>query len=171
MRFVSIASFAATAILSFNGGVLGAPTDRQCPTGPITGPFYITIVPADGSAAYPGDVQTVSRGVDILSSAFSYRHQFTFNRTTKQIAPTHLPNQPNWILSPGQTLVFGFDGGDKLEQVVKNCALYLVKEGTAADGVNTWWSIPSTGFATGVEWQGKGSSRANAALRISTTKP
>ncbi|KAI9147493.1 hypothetical protein HJFPF1_12519 [Paramyrothecium foliicola] len=167
MHFASVTTLAVTAILSLTGGVLGAPA--KCPTGPITGPFYITIVPADGSAPYPGDVQTVSRGTDILSSALSYHHQFNFDLTTKRLTPSHLPGKPNWNITPGQTLVFGLEGGNKLEQVIKNCAIYLVKEGTAADGVNVWWSVPSPGWAVGVEWQGKGSDRANAALRISTT--
>lgn len=45
----------------------------------ITGPFYITIVPEDGSASYPATIATVSRGAQILSSALEYEQEFTFN--------------------------------------------------------------------------------------------
>lgn len=45
----------------------------------ITGPFYITVVPEDGSASYPSTIATVSRGAQILSSALAYEQEFTFN--------------------------------------------------------------------------------------------
>lgn len=189
MRFISITTVAVTAALSLAGSVIGAPTERQCPLVPTTGPFYITVEPADGSASYPTDVQTVSRAVDILSSATSYHHQFTFDvlvssvslplivltfcRTTKRVTPTHLPSSPSWSISPGQVFVFGLAGGVQveLEQVVKNCKIYLVKAGTGVSGINGWWSTPSTGFAVGIQWEGAGSSEANAALRLHTTLP
>jgi hypothetical protein len=46
----------------------------------ITGPFYLTVVPEDGSASYPATIATVSRGAQILSSALDYDQEFTFNR-------------------------------------------------------------------------------------------
>jgi hypothetical protein len=45
----------------------------------IAGPFYITIVPEDGSASYPATIATVSRGAQILSSALEYEQEFIFN--------------------------------------------------------------------------------------------
>lgn len=44
-----------------------------------TGPFYLTVVPEDGSDTYPVTVATVSRGAQILSSALEYDQEFTFN--------------------------------------------------------------------------------------------
>lgn len=46
----------------------------------IAGPFYLTIVPEDGSDSYPATIATVSRGAQILSSSLDYDQEFTFNR-------------------------------------------------------------------------------------------
>lgn len=55
-----------------------APTIRQCI--PVDESFFLTGVPADGSATYPIFTATVSRGVQTLSSATSYFDQWTYNR-------------------------------------------------------------------------------------------
>jgi hypothetical protein len=65
---LSYTTFAA-AVLALGNTALAA----------VTGPFYITIVPEDGSASYPSTVATVSRGAQILSSALDYEQEFTFN--------------------------------------------------------------------------------------------
>lgn len=67
MRFSSMRLVAAA--LTFSSTALAT----------ITGPFYITIVPEDGSASYPATIATVSRGAQILSSALEYEQEFTFN--------------------------------------------------------------------------------------------
>lgn len=61
------ASTAATAIVS----------NDSC--APPDGSFYLTGVPADGSATYPIFTATVSRGAMSLSSATSYTDQWTYN--------------------------------------------------------------------------------------------
>jgi len=68
MRFSSI-QFLATAF-ALNGAAIAT----------ISGPFYLTIVPEDGSASYPATVAIVSRGAEILSSALDYTQQYIFNR-------------------------------------------------------------------------------------------
>jgi hypothetical protein len=68
MRFSAI-QLLATAI-TFSGAAFSQ----------ISGPFYLTIIPEDGSATYPATVATVSRGAQILSSAQDYVQEFTFNR-------------------------------------------------------------------------------------------
>lgn len=50
---------------------------RDCE--PVTGPFYLTGVPANGSATYPIFTALESRGVQTLSSATSYSDQWTYN--------------------------------------------------------------------------------------------
>lgn len=68
---------AAAGVLAFLGTVASAATVVQKP---VEGPFYLTVVPADGSASYPATIAEVSRGALILSSAPSYRQQWTFDR-------------------------------------------------------------------------------------------
>ena len=43
------------------------------------GPFYITVVPKDGTAPWPASVAVVSRGAVILSSTKDYLHTFSLN--------------------------------------------------------------------------------------------
>lgn len=72
----------------------------------------------------------------------------------------------------GSPFLFTSESGDwGLEQVTVNCATYLVKAGTAADGVYAWWSEPTTGLPKGVEWQGAGTTKAVAALRLDVEIP
>lgn len=71
--------FAAALWASFAGWTDARPARsvRSCQN--ITGPFYLTVVPSNGSATYPVYTATVSRGVEVLSSAQSYTDQYTYN--------------------------------------------------------------------------------------------
>lgn len=55
-----------------------AAAPSACPTVPIEGPFYITVVQANGTE-YPTSIGVVSRGVEILSSGLAYGEQFTYD--------------------------------------------------------------------------------------------
>lgn len=70
---------AAMASTAFAIGALAHPghTIRDCE--PVAGSFYLTGVPADGSATYPIYTALESRGVQVLSSASSYFDQWTYN--------------------------------------------------------------------------------------------
>lgn len=75
-------------------------------------------------------------------------------------------------IDTGLTFIFTGETGEwPLAQIELDCAVYLVKAGTAANGVYSWWSEPSTGLPKGVEYQGVGQARANAALRLDTEIP
>lgn len=65
------------AIFSVQGQAHQAHVFRDCT--PVTGPFYLTSVPTDGSATYPIFTAVESRGVQVLSSATSYFDQWTYN--------------------------------------------------------------------------------------------
>lgn len=59
--------------------------------------------------------------------------------------------------------------GSALEQVTVDGNVYLVKNGTADDGIYAWWSTATTtGLAVQVEYEGAGSDSANSALLVGT---
>lgn len=61
--------------------------------------------------------------------------------------------------------------GSELEQLTVDGDVYLVKAGTSSEGIYAWWSIPSTGFAVNVFWEGATTELAIAALRIDLEAP
>ncbi|KUI67219.1 Vegetative incompatibility protein HET-E-1 [Cytospora mali] len=135
-----------------------------------TGPFYLTIVPEDGSDTYPATVATVSRGAQILSSALEYDQLFTYDITSARIFENGSTTLGNGPLSVGYVVLFnspsGTDGS-ALEQVIVDGNVFLVKNGTAEDGIYAWSSSPTTtGLAVQVDYEGGGSSGANAALML-----
>lgn len=73
----ALAWFATIATSSGYTAHQPAHTSRQC--GAVDSSFYLTGVPADGSATYPIYTAIVSRGVQTLSSATSYSDQWTYN--------------------------------------------------------------------------------------------
>ncbi|KAI1874219.1 uncharacterized protein JN550_002798 [Neoarthrinium moseri] len=140
----------------------------------ISGPFFLTIVPEDGSAPYPATVATVSRGAQILSSALEYEQQFTFNSSSGRIFKADEPTNGNGPLNSGSVLLFNSQGGSgsAFEQVTVKGAVYLVKKGTGAKSIHSWWSIPTTtGLPVQVEYQGVSSDDTNAAIRIDIEAP
>ncbi|CAJ2502647.1 Uu.00g100410.m01.CDS01 [Anthostomella pinea] len=135
-----------------------------------TGPFYITIVPEDGSAAYPATIATVSRGAQILSSALTYDTEFIFNVTADRLVKAAETNLAlgSGALTVGAPLLFAQTTGAALAQVTISGETYLVQSGTT--DINQWWSSPTTtGLPVEVDWEGPGSDGANAALRIDLT--
>lgn len=61
--------------------------------------------------------------------------------------------------------LFAQTTGDALAQVTVDGNVYLVQAGTS--DIFQWWSIPTTtGLAVQVNFEGIGSSAANAALRV-----
>lgn len=73
--FVSAAM--ASTVFTSGGVAHQGHTSRDCE--PVTGSFYLTVVPSDGSATYPVYTALESRGVQVLSSASSYFDQWTYN--------------------------------------------------------------------------------------------
>lgn len=73
--------------LSYTRLVAAALTLSSTALATITGPFYITIVPEDGSDTYPSTIATVSRGAQILSSALEYEQEFTYNTYGATLSP------------------------------------------------------------------------------------
>ncbi|KUI53326.1 Vegetative incompatibility protein HET-E-1 [Cytospora mali] len=135
-----------------------------------TGPFYLTIVPEDGSDTYPATVATVSRGAQILSSALEYDQLFTYDITSARIFKNGSTTLGNGPLSAGSVILFNSPSGtagSALEQVIVDGNVFLVKNGTAEDGIYAWSSSPTTtGLAVQVEYEGGGSSDANSALML-----
>ncbi|KAF7536510.1 hypothetical protein G7054_g4511 [Neopestalotiopsis clavispora] len=131
----------------------------------ITGPFYITIVPEDGSASYPSTIATVSRGAQILSSALEYEQQFTFNETSGRLFKADEPTNGSGKLNVDSPFLFSQTTGAALSQVTVDGATYLVQANTS--DIYQWWSTPTTtGLAVQVNFEGAGSDDANAALRV-----
>ncbi|KAI4595752.1 hypothetical protein KJ359_006743 [Pestalotiopsis sp. 9143b] len=132
----------------------------------ITGPFYITIVPEDGSASYPATIATVSRGAQILSSALEYEQEFTFNVTSGRLYKAEETTAlGSGALNVGAPLLFAQTSGAALTQVTVDDAVYLVQANTS--DIYQWWSAPTTtGLAVQVNFEGVGSDDANAAIRI-----
>ncbi|KAK6085204.1 hypothetical protein SCUP515_01022 [Seiridium cupressi] len=131
----------------------------------ITGPFYITIVPEDGSASYPATIATVSRGAQILSSALEYEQEFTYNTTSGRLYKADEPTNGSGALNVDSPYLFSQTTGAALTQVTVDDEVYLVQSGTT--DIYQWWSTPTTtGLAVQVNFEGAGSDDANAALRV-----
>lgn len=136
----------------------------------LTGPFYLTVVPEDGSDTYPVTIATVSRGAQILSSALEYDQEFTFNTTSNRIFKYDSTTLGNGPLTAGSVVLFnspsGTDGS-ALEQVIIDGNTFLVKSGMEDDGIYAWASSPTTtGLAVEIDYEGPGSTNANAALML-----
>lgn len=76
----------------------------------------------------------------------------------------------NGPITAGSVVLFnspsGTDGS-ALEQVIIDGNTFLVKNGTADDGIYTWASTPTTtGLAVEIDYEGAGSTNANAALML-----
>lgn len=57
--------------------------------------------------------------------------------------------------------------GSALEQVIVDGNTFLVKSGTADDGIYAWASTPTTtGLAVEIDYEGAGTANANAALML-----
>ncbi|ROV97389.1 hypothetical protein VMCG_06864 [Cytospora schulzeri] len=135
-----------------------------------TGPFYLTVVPGDGSDTYPVTIATVSRGAQILSSALEYDQEFTYNTTSGRIFKSDSTTLGNGPLTVGGVVLFnspsGTDGS-ALEQVIIDGNTFLVKSGTADDGIYAWASSPTTtGLAVEIDYEGAASTKANSALML-----
>ncbi|KAI3396631.1 hypothetical protein diail_11886 [Diaporthe ilicicola] len=76
----------------------------------------------------------------------------------------------NGPITAGNVVLFNYYttlDGSAMEQVTVDGEVYLVKNGTAADDIYVWWSIPTeTGLPVGIEFRGGSSVDANAALRV-----
>ncbi|CAG8948980.1 hypothetical protein HYFRA_00002108 [Hymenoscyphus fraxineus] len=140
----------------------------------ITGPFFITIVPEDGTPSYPATVATVSRGAQILSSALTYDQEFLFNVTSARLFKADEPTNGSGPMNADAPYLFNNPGGagSQLEQITVDGKVYLIKAGTASGGIYAWWSIPTPeGFPVNVFWEGAGTDLAIAALRIDLEVP
>ncbi|KAH6653244.1 hypothetical protein BKA67DRAFT_659877 [Truncatella angustata] len=136
----------------------------------ITGPFFITIVPEDGSTSYPATIATVSRGAQILSSALTYGQEFTFNTTANRLVKADETNLSlgSGALTTDSPFLFAQTSGTPLAQFNVSGKTYIVKSGTT--DIYQWWSTPTTtGLAVQVNYEGPGAAAANAALRIDLT--
>ncbi|KAJ4397381.1 hypothetical protein N0V93_001606 [Gnomoniopsis smithogilvyi] len=146
---------------------------RDCE--PVTGPFYLTGVPANGSATYPIYTALESRGVQTLSSATSYSDQWTYNTTDNRIyiAGTTIGNAAQQtgaaVIFGTQWADFGFPyGDDGLFSLVTDevCDTYLVV--TGSDSVYGWWGQPTDDGPISMIWYGSDGG-ANAAVRLGTS--
>lgn len=110
-RSATIRAVMAWAVFAALGWAYQSHEARDCE--PVNGPFYLTGVPANGSATYPIFTAVESRGVQTLSSATSYFDQWTYNTSVQIRTPRRRKRlQANVTLglitgstSQGQTLV------------------------------------------------------------------
>jgi hypothetical protein len=77
---MNMRSFAATVVYGLGVLADAAVLSEAAAILPVSGPFHLTAVPANGSEPYPIGTMVVSRGAEILVSARAYTQRFTYDR-------------------------------------------------------------------------------------------